>query len=260
VANARLALLSFVPVLACAPEPRAEIRRSVDVVARRATTVDAVALPGAPADAAVESSAAVSVRCAPLVWTESACISERERPEPMSPELFAQWYADRGAQAPTEGFSPQCREVRVGPSAEAALACERMTQPYEKALGTDVFRVVLSYVIVAVRKGRAVTLFDRGYYVEVLDKEVLERGPLFALDVDLSESGQEVVVRELAPDACASAKALLREEERAAAGDPDEAARASRLAWTRFDEKILARTCANVGRYTWSAGAFVKAR
>jgi hypothetical protein len=253
-----LGILTHVALLGCTAR-HAESPSRVEALDGGPTALDA-ALSAAVADAAVDtrSDAAIEVPCAPLVWAKEACLTQRARPEPMSPGDLAKWFSDHGAREPSEGFPLLCLERSVGPSSEAALFCERMTQPFEKVGGTDVFRVLLSDIILTVRKERAVTLFDRAYYVEVLDKEILERGPLFALDVDLNETGQEVVVRELAPHACAAAAASLREDETTAAREPDKVSRTVELAWARFDQKMLARVCANVGRYTWSGGAFVK--
>jgi hypothetical protein len=252
-------LLSLIPVLGCRSPARVESRPPVEAPSVGATSVDAAAPYVALADGGADSGEVTAPRCRPLVWAEAACVTGLPQPEPMPTETLAQWYADLGAPVPTETLPPQCHEMRVGPSSEAALVCERMNQPFERVGGEDVFRAVLNYVIVTVRKGRAVTLFDRAYYIEVFDKEVIERGPLFALDVELSASGTEVEVRELAPGACAAAAAFLADEERTRGREPDKAARASGLAWTRFDEKLLNRVCAGVGRYVWSGGAFSRA-
>jgi hypothetical protein len=226
-------------------------------------SVDASVDAGAPAEnIALDSTpdAGVTAPCTSLVWAESACLIQRDQTDPLDADVLAKWYADRGARAPSETPPPMCREDHVGPSSEAALVCDRMSQPFEKTGGTDVFRVVLDRVIVVVRKGRAVTIFDRPYYIEVLDKEVLERGPLFALDVELGSGGNEVDVRELAPDACATATKSLADEQKTASNDADKEARTTMLAWTRFDQKLLGRVCAGVGRYVWKDSAFARVR
>ncbi len=248
-------------VAGCAPH--VETQPHVEATKIVLPSVDASIDAAAPAkNATIDSTpdAAAANPCTSLVWAEAACLTERNQADPLDADVLAKWYTDRGARAPSETPPPECREDRVGPSSEAALVCDRMSQPFEKMGGTDVFRVVLDRVIVVVRKGRAVTIFDRPYYIEVLDKEVLERGPLFALDVVLGSGGNEIDVRELAPGACAAATKSLVDEQKTASNDADKEARATMLAWTRFDQKLLGRACAGVGRYVWKDGTFARAR
>lgn len=173
---------------------------------------------------------------------------------------LAAWYASRGAAPPIAEIEPDCREVKLGPRAEAALLCERIQHESRGAPGTPLhtYRVLTLVSIRTARKKRAVTLLELPIQVDLLDKETDDdAGPLFALDLaGLSGPGaalpDEIILREPKEGACAEAERKVKSarDEARALNNP------TGVAWARIDEELRARLCRAVGTYRYQNDRF----
>jgi hypothetical protein len=206
--------------------------------------------PPPPAPAPECQKLALVDACAPPVPTDS--------PTALSSDQLGAWYAERGAKPPKDSTEPSCAAVKVGPDGEEALACALVRFPAagDPSSLTHVFRVTMDWVVRAVRGRRVQTLVSIRYLMDVLDKEMAEQAPLFAVGVSLAKGGQGIVVAEPRPNACfqAAQKLAASQKEAAAMKDADE--RRTRLAWEKFDAKILAGICKQPRVWTWQQGTF----
>lgn len=194
--------------------------------------------------------------CARLGWVD-ACAKHVERTW-LDADAVEAWYKSRGATRPQGEIEPACREIIVGPGGEAALLCERIQHETRGQPGAPLhtFRV-LAFISVRTVRGKAVVnLLEAPFQVDLLDKEELDEGPLFALELNDLELPSQLVLREPGDGACAKAEQRLK-------ADRDQA-RASKdlvmAAWTRLDEEMRARICSAAGSYRFQNGRFMRAK
>jgi hypothetical protein len=176
----------------------------------------------------------------------------------LSSDDLAAWYAQRGAKPPKESTEPSCTAVKVGPDGEEALACALIKFPAEgdPSSLTHVFRVTMDWVVRTVRGHQVQTLVSIRYLMDVLDKEMAEQAPLFAMDISLATGGQGIVVTEPRANACFQAAQKLAASQKEAAGVKDAQERRTTLAWEKFDAKLLASICKQPRLWTWQQGKF----
>lgn len=176
----------------------------------------------------------------------------------LSSDQIAAWYAERGAKPPKDSTEPSCAAVKVGPDGEEALACALIRFPAEGDPGspTHVFRVTMDWAVRAVRGHRVQTLVSIRYLMDVLDKEMAEMGPLFAMGVSLAADGRSIAVTEPRANACAHAAQSIAARQKDVAADADAESRRINVAWEKFDGKILASICKQPRVWTWQKGAF----
>jgi hypothetical protein len=175
----------------------------------------------------------------------------------LSSDDLAAWYAQRGATPPNDSTEPSCAPVKVGPDGEQALACALIGFPEgDPSSPTHVFRVTMDWTVRAVRGHRVQTLASIRYLMDVLDKEMEEQTPLFAIGVSLAADGRSVAVTEPRPNACAQAAQKLAASQKEAAAAADAEERRVMLAWEKFDAKLLAGICKQPRVWTWQQGKF----
>jgi hypothetical protein len=169
------------------------------------------------------------------------------------------WYTSRGAKPPPNEIEPVCREITVGPKGEAALFCERIQHETRGQPGTPLhtYRVLTLVSVRTVRAKKAITLLEAPLQVDLLDKEDIDEGPLFALQIDEpdgSAAASEITLREPKEGACAEAALTLKSGRDNARASKDDVM----TAWARIDEDLRARICGAAGSYRWQNDRFVR--
>jgi hypothetical protein len=189
-------------------------------------------------------------------WVDSCAPSRADYTWLDSTALTA-WYASRGAKPPQHEIEPVCREIIVGPASEAALLCERIQHETRAKPGSPLhtYRVLTLLSVRTVRNKQALTLLEAPLQVDLFDKEELEDGPLFALELVEPQKPSELTLREPELGACAKAEQTLARYRDEARASKD----AVQLAWGRLDEELRARLCHAAGKYSWQNARFVRA-
>jgi hypothetical protein len=185
----------------------------------------------------------------------NACAKEAERTW-LDADAVESWYKSRGAKRPQDEIEPVCRELTVGPRGEAALLCHRIQHETRGQPGAPLhtFRVLAFISVRAVRGKKVINLLEAPYQVDLLDKEELDEGPLFALELDDLALTDRLVLREPEDGACAKAEQKLKADRDQARASKD----AVVAAWTRLDEEMRARICGAAGSYRFHHDRFMR--
>jgi len=188
--------------------------------------------------------------CRPLQLAK-ACFSPRVH-DWLDSEALLAWYRARGAKPPANEVQPTCREIALGPKAEAALLCERIEHETRGVPGKPghTFRVLALVSVRTVRNARAVTVFEAPTSFDALDKEDLDEGPMLALDVEARSPLLEIELHEPSSGVCDEARQRVRDWDAKARAEND----AVMLGWNRLDADLVRRVCAARGTYVWKNG------
>ncbi len=221
------------------------------------STPESTATAPEPAGAAPESepSPEPTPVCARLVWVD-ACAPERPFAQREMKEI-SEWFSERGAQPPTIDVPPACWEAELGQPALPGLWCERIVHATRGKPGAPgyVYRVLTHLTLYVARGKRAAVVLDVPVAVNVLDAEE-PSGPLFALELEPSDSSRELQLREPRAGACDEAGRQLDELREKEQREPDPDARKVMTAWVDFDRQLLGRVCKAQGEYGWQNGRY----